>query len=107
VALRAALEDDLRLLGSPPHLLQRVLPKTEGELLRLLAVEGLAKPTRARAYGFERRQARVAGRAEPRRRLRSRCAGTSLKSIRDAFRTLRMREYVAQKLLLTGPAVFR
>ncbi|HEV8518088.1 MAG TPA: MMPL family transporter [Burkholderiales bacterium] len=110
-ALRAALEDDLQLLGSPAAmLLQRVLPNDPtGELLRLLEqFEGLAKPDSREGVWFSKDGKRALLVAQ------SRAAGydldaqeQALKSIRDAFSNAPAAGNIAaQKLLLSGPAVF-
>jgi predicted exporter len=110
-ALRAALEDDLQLLGSPAGmLLQRVLPNDPtGELLRLLEqFEGLAKPDSREGVWFSKDGKRALLVAQ------TRAAGydldaqeQALKSIRDAFSNAPdAGKLVAQNLLLSGPAVF-
>lgn len=110
-ALRAALEDDLQLLGSPAGmLLQRVLPNDPtGELLRLVEqFEGLAKPDAREGVWFSKDGKRALLVAQ------TRAAGydldaqeQALTSIRNAFSNAADAGTIGeQKLLLTGPAVF-
>jgi predicted exporter len=110
-ALRAALEDDMQLLGSPAGmLLQRVLPNDPtGELLRLVEqFEGQAKPDAREGVWFSKDGKRALLVAQ------TLAAGydldaqeQALTSIRNAFSSAPDAGNIdAQKLLLTGPAVF-
>jgi predicted exporter len=106
-ALRASLEEDLRLLGSPlGPLVRRILPgDPTGELLRLLeGLEGQAKPAMRDGVWFS---------ADGQRALlvaQTRASGSDLDGqeqaqtiIRSAFSAPEASE---ARLLMTGPAVF-
>ncbi len=106
-ALRARLEENLRLLGSPAGMLvQRILPADpSGELLHILErFEGQAKPATRSGVWFSRDGARALRVAQ------TRAAGydidaqeRALALIRDAFAQAGARDL---KLLLAGPGVF-
>ena len=106
-ALRARLEENLRLLGSPAGMLvQRILPADpSGELLHILErFEGQAKPATRSGVWFSRDGARALLVAQ------TRAAGydidaqeRALALIRDAFAQAGARDL---KLLLAGPGVF-
>lgn len=107
-ALRAALEEDLRLLGSPAGmLLRRVLPNDPtGELLHLVRrLEGQAKPASREGVWVSRDGARAVLVAQ------TRAAGydidgqaRALALIREAF--ARAAGGSSVRLLVAGPGVF-